>query len=297
VSLYPGVSRLAEHSATRATRQDNAERIVNKAQAFLDYKDVVEARRAMTFIEGFEVSINGPDITVGPGAAWVEGREKAVRLEVDSVHGFVPSFTPTGWYQVYLYEDEDGIGRLEVNTSLPASPYLGRARSKDSDWTRRYVDSIYWSILGFFGYPKIFPDGWRYWSVRAGDVNSERNIVTGLSPGHLNAQARPITPGDNVIWMPPTAEYLWINGQIDTGANHNGILNVAGDGDGFLSVGSPVGNNGVIRAGVTPFARRNHFSGMVSIGENGQVLFGFDAAGAELSITWMDVIAYWSGRA
>jgi hypothetical protein len=45
------------------------------------------------------------------------------------------------WYHVYLYSNA-GVADIEIVTAVPASPYLGEARTKTGDTSRRYLFSF-----------------------------------------------------------------------------------------------------------------------------------------------------------
>lgn len=81
------------------------------------------------------VSATAIDIT--PGSAYIES------LGLVYVSGATISLTgltttATTWYYLYLY-DNAGTPAVEVSTTAPAAPYMGTARSKSADTSRRFL--------------------------------------------------------------------------------------------------------------------------------------------------------------
>lgn len=90
------------------------------------------------FISGLQLSwVSASSLTISGGEAWIPAASAIVS---------VPSpVTLTGialgnnaWGYVYL----KGDGTFEVVTTSPAAPYLGTARTKTGDTTRRYVGAV-----------------------------------------------------------------------------------------------------------------------------------------------------------
>lgn len=312
MTRFPGLASLAELSGRRATRQDNAERIVSKAQVFNDFKDVVESRLSSAMLEGLEVGKSGAinNFGITPGYAWVpgagiDGSGAIVTLGAPIVKPRIIDATGR-WQHLYLFEDPPGSGVGDVRVSLipPNLPYFRRARTETGAGTNsRYLDS--WWVganppggqfaSGDIADKRDIPDGWHYWPYPLGA--SPRNIMAGVAPASASFLIRPTLAQQAVSWMPPTAEFLWIFAKVRTGANHSSTFHIAGDGDLggalFLTATTSVAHVDLLAAA----SRRASLTTMVSIGQARQVHFGFEGAGTELTIDSLDVIAYWSGRA
>lgn len=91
-----------------------------------------------THISGLQVSwVSTSAIDIGIGAAYVESVSKNVRVAATiSLTGL--SLGNNAWGYVYLKSD----GTAECNTTAPASPYAGKARSKTSDNSRRFLGVV-----------------------------------------------------------------------------------------------------------------------------------------------------------
>jgi len=62
-------------------------------------------------------------------------------LVVPSALTISPSLAASTWYHCYIYESS-GVGTLECPTTAPDTAWIGTARSKGSDTSRRYVGSF-----------------------------------------------------------------------------------------------------------------------------------------------------------
>ncbi len=90
-----------------------------------------------TYIEGLEVQyVNTTQLRVLIGSAYIPGLNRIVELNAQVT--LSPSLTANNWYYVYLY-DVNGIGQIEVSTMWYDTAYLGNARHKSGDPTRRFL--------------------------------------------------------------------------------------------------------------------------------------------------------------
>lgn len=87
------------------------------------------------------VALDGLTVTVGPGACYTPNTGRLISDGTASVTLSTP--TASTWHHAYAYQGADGTLALEVVTTGPASPYLGTARTKTGDATRRYLGSMY----------------------------------------------------------------------------------------------------------------------------------------------------------
>ncbi len=68
-------------------------------------------------------------------------QSSASLMRITSTLTVSPSLSSNTWYHCYVFSNA-GTPSAECVTTAPASPYVGTARSKTSDTTRRYVGSI-----------------------------------------------------------------------------------------------------------------------------------------------------------
>ncbi len=95
----------------------------------------------ISIIRGLQASValNGLTVSVSPGMCYVPGTGRIVADGTASVT--LPGGTPNTFYHLYGYDGGAGIMALEASTTAPDSPYLGTARCKTGDNTRRYLIS------------------------------------------------------------------------------------------------------------------------------------------------------------
>jgi hypothetical protein len=105
------------------------------------YQAALDALIPAGYIDGLKmVWVSGTALTVTSGAAYIEALGKVLRVAA-SIAKTGLSLTASTWYHVYLY-DNAGTPDIELSTTAPAAPYIGTARSKTGDNSRRYVGSI-----------------------------------------------------------------------------------------------------------------------------------------------------------
>ena len=128
---------------------------LNKYGAFTN---VFQTEEGGTYREGLELAWNSAtQVSVLPGSAFAPDSGQ-MELAEEAVLDFPADFALTAntFYYLYLYE-ENGSVRVEVSPQRPASPYLGRARTKgggaggvldnvnpdtEPDGTRRYIGVV-----------------------------------------------------------------------------------------------------------------------------------------------------------
>ena len=90
-----------------------------------------------THIEGLQVTwVSASAVTVKPGSAYVQNVDAVVNVTADQAMTGL-SLGNSVWGYVYLLND----GTVECNTTAPAAPYSGDARSKTSDTSRRFLSA------------------------------------------------------------------------------------------------------------------------------------------------------------
>lgn len=96
---------------------------------------------SISVIRGLQVSVglNGLTVNVSPGMCYIPG---VGRILSDGTASFtLNSPTINTFYHLYAYDMGGGLMGLEASTVAPAVPYLGTARCKTGDNTRRYLIS------------------------------------------------------------------------------------------------------------------------------------------------------------
>ncbi len=90
-----------------------------------------------TYIEGLEVQyVNTTQLRVMVGSAYIPGLNRIVELNAQVT--LTPTLAASTTYYVYLY-DVNGIGQIEISTTGYGAAYLGNARTKTGDTTRRNI--------------------------------------------------------------------------------------------------------------------------------------------------------------
>lgn len=90
-------------------------------------------------------------LTFSSGTAYIPGLGRRVTVSADiTLSGL--ALPASVWYYAYLYENA-GAAAIELVTTAPAAPYMGSARTKAGDTTRRFIGAFRSStnggVLGF----------------------------------------------------------------------------------------------------------------------------------------------------
>lgn len=92
------------------------------------------------FIQGCKLEyLTTTSIRVTPGMAYIQSSGKILKLAANDDTS--PSLSASTWYHVYLY-DNSGTTDTEVSTTAPAASWIGTAKSKSGDTSRRYLGSF-----------------------------------------------------------------------------------------------------------------------------------------------------------
>lgn len=84
--------------------------------------------------------VSATAINITPGNAYIESLGRIyVSSATISLTGLTT--TATTWYYLYLY-DNAGTPAVEISITAPAAPYMGTARSKSADTSRRFLGAI-----------------------------------------------------------------------------------------------------------------------------------------------------------
>lgn len=96
---------------------------------------------SISIIRGLQASVglNGLTVSVSPGMCYVPGTGRV--LSDGTATTTLSSPTPNTFYHLYAYDMGGGLMGLEASTTGPDTPYLGTARCKTGDPTRRYLIS------------------------------------------------------------------------------------------------------------------------------------------------------------
>lgn len=96
---------------------------------------------SISIIRGLQASValNGLTVSVTPGMCYVPGTGRILSDGTATVT--LSSPTANTFYHLYGYDAGGGIMALEASTTPPDVPYLGTARCKTGDTTRRYLIS------------------------------------------------------------------------------------------------------------------------------------------------------------
>ncbi|MGV6491393.1 hypothetical protein ACTUVK_000556 [Stenotrophomonas rhizophila] len=95
----------------------------------------------ITHISGLQMTYVAPgSLRLSSGRAFIPGPASIVELAAPITKTGL-TFTPNTWNHVYVLQ-AGGVGDFEVVAVEPDSPYMGMARSKLGDTSRRYVGSV-----------------------------------------------------------------------------------------------------------------------------------------------------------
>lgn len=96
---------------------------------------------SITIIRGLQASValNGLTVSISPGVCYIPGVGRILSDGTATVT--LSSPTPNTFYHLYAYDMGGGFMGLEASSTPPDTPYLGTARTKTGDTTRRYLIS------------------------------------------------------------------------------------------------------------------------------------------------------------
>lgn len=96
---------------------------------------------SISVIRGLQASValNGLTVSISPGMCYIPGVGRI--LSDGTAMVTLSSPTPNTFYHLYAYDMGGGLMGLEATTTPPSDPYLGTARTKQGDPTRRYLIS------------------------------------------------------------------------------------------------------------------------------------------------------------
>jgi hypothetical protein len=84
--------------------------------------------------------VSATSIKLGTGSAYIPGITTSIKVVTPiTLSGL--TLTAATWYYLYLY-DNAGTPAIELVTTAPAAPYVGTARTKTGDTSRRFVGSF-----------------------------------------------------------------------------------------------------------------------------------------------------------
>lgn len=93
------------------------------------------------YIDGLKMQwVSANALTVTSGAAYIPSLGRVLRVPASIAKAGLALAAST-WYHVYLWLNGANAD-VEIVTAVPAAPYVGTARAKTGDTSRRYVGSI-----------------------------------------------------------------------------------------------------------------------------------------------------------
>lgn len=99
-----------------------------------------------SYIEGLEITTGGgTDFYVKPGAAFIPSNNRVIKL-ASLFQGVTEAINDCVY--IYLYET-NGVGQIEMSYTEPGNEYIGTARTKYGDMSRRFIGML-----------RVTPDGW-----------------------------------------------------------------------------------------------------------------------------------------
>jgi hypothetical protein len=93
------------------------------------------------YVDGLKMQwVSATALTITSGAAYIPSLGRVLRVSASIAKaGLV--LTASTWYHVYLWLN-GASADVEIVTTAPAAPYVGTARTKNSDTSRRYLGSV-----------------------------------------------------------------------------------------------------------------------------------------------------------
>ncbi len=178
------------------------------------------------YIDGALMTYAGQSaITVGPGSCYIPGAKTAVEFADIAKSGL--SLSASTWYHLYIYLNGT-TPDVEVATTAPSAPYIGRARSKSGDSSRRYVGSIKTDASGAVLPFIVGSDGaFRY--LVGNNAAPLRCLANGKATSRSTvslSQAMPVTATGGIFVMSNTDSSVYANLSVP-GAAAASVLGIA----------------------------------------------------------------------
>lgn len=85
--------------------------------------------------------VSSSSIKIKSGAAFIGSADRVMAVPSDITLSGLTGLTANTLYHAYVY-DNAGTPAAEISTTAPATPFIGTARSKTGDTTRRYLGSV-----------------------------------------------------------------------------------------------------------------------------------------------------------
>jgi hypothetical protein len=133
--------------ATTGTRIDRSPRVLSgNATTLLGAVPLQQLNAIIPddYISGIKLTwISNTSLSVGSGV--YADPATGVGFTIPSSVTVTPSLAASTWYHVYAYNSGTVLApvvSIEAVTTVPAAPYMGTARTKSGDTTRRYLGSF-----------------------------------------------------------------------------------------------------------------------------------------------------------
>jgi len=141
-----------------------------------------DAARPSGYIYGAPITrVDNNTIAIGaPCEFTVPSTGAVVRADSD-VSATISGIAPNTWYHVYGYDDGSGGVAVEIVTTAPAAPYVGSARAKSGDTTRRYLGSVRTRPSAAELVEWTFADGVIWWDEGMYDTAFRRVLLSGTA--------------------------------------------------------------------------------------------------------------------
>jgi hypothetical protein len=126
------------------------------------------------------VALDGVTVSVSAGVCYIPGTGRIISDGTKTVT--LPSSAPANtFYHLYAYADPTGQMALELSTIAPDAPYLGSARIKAGDSTRRYLATGRTVAVGRFRAARHSKPGSMSNEVRLGSAAAAGSIPVQLA--------------------------------------------------------------------------------------------------------------------
>lgn len=144
---------------------------------------------SISIIRGLQASValNGLTVSISPGMCYIPGVGRILSDGTATVT--LSSPTPNTFYHLYAFDAGNGLMGLEASSTPPSDPYLGTARTKQGDSTRRYL------ISGRTNASGVLRPGKHIWPAEMGNrVMLDAATAAGSVPLTLLSGLTAVTP-------------------------------------------------------------------------------------------------------